>query len=68
MRVEDEITKAWEDLGRDPRELDIKDLPKEEKAVVLEKLRAIKYSFDLLFSKTDGVELAIGVLKEVFKD
>jgi len=63
-----QIRKIWGELGRSPAKLKINRFNDEELSDVLEKLKAIKYSFDLLFSKQDGVDLATEVLKSVFKN
>ena len=62
-----EIKKLWRELGRDPERLKIGQKNPGELKIILEKLKAIKYSFDLLFSKQEGLELATEVLKSVFR-
>ncbi len=62
-----EIREVWESLGRDPNKLRISHMETEELKQTLTRLKAIKYSFDLLFSPNPGVELAKEMLKVTFK-
>lgn len=67
MNKENEIIKLYKELGRDPSKLKIKNKTKEELNNILEKLKAIKYSFGLLFSEQQGIVLAKEVLNSIFK-
>ncbi len=66
LEAKKQIKKVWVGLGRDPNKLNLsKKNPKQLKEV-LTKLKAIKYSFDLLFSPDPGVELAKEMLSITF--
>ena len=65
-KIKEEIRKVWVSLGRDPNKLFLMKKTDEELDDILKKLKAIKYSFDLLFSPDPGVELAKEMLRVTF--
>lgn len=62
-----EIRAVYLSLGRDPNQLKLGGKTDEELKEILDKLKTIKYAFDLLFSPTPGVELAKEMIAVTFK-
>jgi len=65
--MEKEIKEVYLSLGRDPAKLKLEGKTEEQLAEMLDKLKAIKYSLDLVFSPNPGVELAKEMLRTTFK-
>lgn len=62
-----EIRTVYISLGRDPNQLKLGGKTDAELKEILDKLKTIKYAFDLLFSPTPGVELAKEMIAVTFK-
>ena len=65
-QIKKEITKVWEELGRDPSKLKLDTKSDEELTEGLEKLQAIKFGLRELFSKEGNHNLGIEMLANVF--
>lgn len=61
-----EITEVWKDLGRDVSKLNLTTKSEEELEDGLEKLKAIRMGFKLLFTRNGNHNLAISLLANVF--
>lgn len=62
----EEVLELWVELGRDPTKLNLIDKSTLQLEDGLEKLKAIKMGFGLLFKEDGNHKLAISLLAEVF--
>lgn len=66
QKIKIEIKDLWVELGRDLNKINLDNKTDEELADALEKLKAIKMGFDLLFREGGNHKLAIHLLAKVF--
>jgi hypothetical protein len=66
--LHDSIYNIWEEIGRDPKKLNIEDKSVIELSDIYDKLRAIKLAFSLLFKEKANYALAMHLLANTFDD
>ncbi len=65
-QVRDEMISIWTELGRDPSKIRLDNKSREKLDDGLEKLRAVRMGFQLLFKPDGNHALAVHLLSKVF--
>lgn len=66
--LENTFKEYWKELGKDPEELDLSKRTYEELQEDIEKIKAIRVGFKLLFSDKSQVNLGISLLANTFNE